>query len=336
MVTSGTVTASVVLFARRPRPDATSIEHVFDVVAPRLGSRFDVTTITSPYVNRGLVPRARSVLWARGHQGDVNHVLGDTNFFDLGLDPGRTVLTVHDCEFLERAGAAKRFVYEWMWLRLPVRRAKIVTVPSIATRDELVRYVGSSHDVRVIPNPVDPIFTPVVRPFDEHRPVLLQVGARSNKNLERTAEALRAIPCTLVVVGLMTDEQRSLLRSLQIDFVDTGPLSTAQIAERYRDCDVVLFASTKEGFGLPIVEAQASGRPVVTSEIAPMSEVAGEGACLVDPFDVASIRAGVQKVIGDAAFRASLVAAGARNVERFRAQAVADAYGAVYDEIVSR
>lgn len=336
MVTSGTVTASVVLFARRPRPDATSIEHVFDVVAPRLGPRFDVTTISSPYANRGLVPRARSVLWARGRQGDVNHVLGDTNFFDLGLDRDRTVLTVHDCEFLERANAAKAFIYEWMWLRLPVRRAKIVTVPSAATRHELQRYVGSSHDIRLIPNPVDPIFTPSERPFAASRPVLLQVGARSNKNLERTAQALRGIACTLVVVGLMTDDQRALLRSLDIDFVDTGPLSTAQVAERYRGCDVVLFASTKEGFGLPIVEAQASGRPVVTSNIAPMSEVAGDGACLVDPFDVASIGAGIARVLEDAAYRAELVSSGLRNAERFGAQAVADAYGAVYDEILAR
>jgi glycosyltransferase involved in cell wall biosynthesis len=333
MVTSAEMTASVVLFERKARPDATSIEHVFDVVAPRLAGRFDVRRIASPFDNRGLVPRVRSILWARANQADVNHVLGDTNFFDLGLEPKRTVLTVHDCEFLERAGALKSFVYEWAWLKLPVRRAAIVTVPSAATRDELAKYVDASN-VRVVPNPVDPIFTPSDRPFNEARPVILQVGARSNKNLERVAHALAGIPSTLVVVGLMTDEQRKLIASLGIDLVETGPLPTHEIAKRYRECDLVMFASTKEGFGLPIVEGQASGRPVVTSRIPPMSEVAGDAACLVDPFDVASIRDGVTRVIGNAMYRRELVDLGVRNVERFRPDAVADAYASMYNELL--
>jgi len=336
MVTSAAVTASVVWFGRKPRPDATSIEHVFDVVRPCLSERFAVTSITSPFDNHGFVPRTRSVLWARRNQGDVNHVVGDTNFFDLGLDSRRTVLTVHDCEFMERARALKAFTYEWAWLKLPVRRARIVTVPSIATRDELISYTGAAEKIRVIPNPVDPIFMRTERAFDEQRPVVLQVGARSNKNLERTAQALQGVPCTLVVVGLMTDDQRTLLRSLGVEFVDTGPQTTEQIAERYRDCDVVVFASTKEGFGLPIVEGQASGRPVVTSKTPPMSEVAGDGACLVDPFDVSSIRDGILRVLADANHRRALVDAGLRNVERFRPAQIATQYGSVYDEILGR
>jgi glycosyltransferase involved in cell wall biosynthesis len=325
-----------VLLGRKARPDAYSIEHVFDVVAPRLPDRFVVTDLRSPFDNRGLVPRVRSVLWARAHQAQLNHVVGDTNFFALGLDARRTVLTVHDCEFMERAGSLKAFIYKWAWLRLPVRRASLVTVPAKATRDELVAFTGADPSkVRVVPNPVDPVFAPSERAFYEEKPVLLQVGARSNKNLERVAHALEGISCTLVVVGLMTDEQRGLLRRLGIDFVDTGPLSVRDIAERYRQCDVVVFASTKEGFGLPIVEAQASGRSVVTSNIAPMSDVAGDGACLVDPFDVTSIRDGITRVIEDASYRRSLIEAGFGNVERFRPDVVAAAYAAVYDEVLA-
>ena len=330
------VTASVVLFGRKPRPDATSIEHVFNVVRPRLPARFDVRNVTTPFDNRGLVPRLRSIFWARARQADVNHVVGDVNFLDLGLDPRRTVLTVHDCEFMERAGALKGFIYRWAWLRLPVRRAAIVTVPSIATRDELIECSGAEPSkIRIVPNPVDPLFVPTDRAFDERKPVLLQVGARSNKNLERVARALEGTPCTLVVVGLMSDEQEALLRSLSIDFVDTGPLTATEIAERYRECDVVLFASTKEGFGLPIVEGQASGRVVVTSRLVPMSDVAGDGACLVDPFDVASIRGGIHRVISDVSYRRTLIDAGLRNVERFRPEAVAGMYASIYDELLA-
>jgi Glycosyltransferase len=82
---------------------------------------------------------------------------------------------------------------------------------------------------------------------------------------------------------------------------------------------------------MPIIEAQTVGRPVVTSNCSSMPEVAGVGgACLVDPFDVASIRAGVLRVIKDPDYREALVKRGFENVCRFRPQAIARAYCALY------
>jgi glycosyltransferase involved in cell wall biosynthesis len=98
----------------------------------------------------------------------------------------------------------------------------------------------------------------------------------------------------------------------------------------------VVFASTYEGFGMPIVEANATGRPVVTSNIGPMPEVAGSAACLVDPFDCSSIREGIVRVIGDADYRSHLVAGGFENVKRFQADVIAAQYAAVYREVFLR
>ena len=74
-------------------------------------------------------------------------------------------------------------------------------------------------------------------------------------------------------------------------------LSDAEVVRAYQECDLVLFASTYEGFGLPIVEAQAVGRPVITSDILSMPEVAGGAARLVDPFSVPAIRGAVLELI---------------------------------------
>jgi glycosyltransferase involved in cell wall biosynthesis len=82
---------------------------------------------------------------------------------------------------------------------------------------------------------------------------------------------------------------------------------------------------------MPILEAQTVGRPVVTSNLSSMPEVAGTAACLVDPLSVASIREGVQRVIQDAPYREGLIAAGFENVKRFQAETVARAYGEVYE-----
>jgi glycosyltransferase involved in cell wall biosynthesis len=108
-----------------------------------------------------------------------------------------------------------------------------------------------------------------------------------------------------------------------------------RVVELYRTSDVLLFPSTKEGFGVPIAEAQATGLPVVTSDLSPMREVAGEGAVLVDPLDVGSIRDGVHRVLEDLTYRRHLVEAGRRNVLRFAADSVAAAYAAVYDEVLA-
>jgi glycosyltransferase involved in cell wall biosynthesis len=110
-------------------------------------------------------------------------------------------------------------------------------------------------------------------------------------------------------------------------------LSNEDLLKQYQCADMLVFASTYEGFGLPIVEANAVGRAVVTSNICSMPEVAGDAACLVDPYDVESIRKGILQVINCADYRAALVTAGLKNVERFRPEKIAEQYAQLYRKI---
>ena len=97
---------------------------------------------------------------------------------------------------------------------------------------------------------------------------------------------------------------------------------------------MVVFTSTYEGFGLPILEAQATGRPVVTSDLCSMPEVAGKSACLVDPYDENSIRSCIMQIIEDTAYREWLVDEGLRNVEKYQPKEIARRYFTLYREIL--
>lgn len=322
---------------RRPYHHQVSIERVFATVRPYLADQYDVDVVVSGHPSKGLLPRLRAVLEARTRRGDVTHVTGDVHYLTLLLPRRRTVLTVHDTEFLVRASGVKRLLYTWLWLRLPVWRSAVVTVPSAATRDELSALVGRSRDrIRVVRNPVGDEFRPAVAIPRDGVPTVLLMGTWPNKNLDRSIAALRGAQVRVVVVGPLDERQRVMIADSGVDVQNRTDLSGEEVVALYRTSSVLLFPSTKEGFGLPILEAQATGCPVVTSDRDPMRDVSGGAACLVDPDDVAAIAAGVRRVLDDPDYRGRLVAAGLRNVECYRPASVARAYAEVYDELLRR
>jgi len=188
--------------------------------------------------------------------------------------------------------------------------------------------------IRLVPDCIPSEFAVCVKVFDRGDLRVLQVGTSLNKNLERVIPALAGIPCRLQIIGELDASQRRLLSEHQIRYEAASHVTDAAVRAAYGSADVVVFASLAEGFGLPILEAQASGRPVVTSDLPPMNEVAGEGACLVDPYDVASIRRGILRVLEDDEYRLELVTKGLENCRRFSAERVTRQYEGIYQELL--
>lgn len=331
------MSVAVTHFDRRPYPGAFSIERLNEDVRAALPADVAVKVWVCRDYSKGLIPRLKDMWAARKQQGQVNHVTGDVHYLTLLLDPSRTVLTVHDIGTLHRLRGLRRYIFLLLWCKLPVQRSCAVVVISESTKQELLQVVPEAIDkLRVIHNAVSSEFRPVSKPFNVSKPRILQMGTKANKNIFRVAEALQEISCTLVIIGDLTQEQRRYISNLEIETEVHSRLTRDEVAAQYEASDMVVFASLYEGFGMPIIEAQAVGRPVVAGDIDPLREVAGPAACFVNPKSVSSIRAGILKVISDEGFRDSLVDTGVINAKRFDANVIAGQYAELYRDVASR
>ena len=314
-----------------------SIERLFAEIRRHMPADCEVTACPAPHASKGIVRRMLNIRHAARQKADVHHIVGDSHYLAFGLPPEKTVLTIHDCAALHRLKGLPRAVLKYFWFTGSMRRAAVVTAISEASKEELRQWVGALADkVTVVPDCMFGDFQFAPKRFDEKAPVVLQVGTKENKNLERVAEAIAPTGCRLHIVGDLEPAQRAKLAALGLPYCALGVLSDEELVQAFRRCDMVVFASLYEGFGLPVLEGQATGRPVITSKISSLPEAAGEGALLVDPHSVENIRAAVMRVKEDAGLRATLVEKGLKNVERFRPEVIAERYAEIYRNIASK
>ncbi len=112
---------SVVFYYRKPRSAGNfSIEFLFNTIQQHLPAHIRQKTVIANRESNGLWNRVVNTVEAAFNQGDVNHVTGDVHFMTLLLKKRRTVLTIHDCGFMQHPSALARFILRLFWLQLPV------------------------------------------------------------------------------------------------------------------------------------------------------------------------------------------------------------------------
>jgi glycosyltransferase involved in cell wall biosynthesis len=326
-----------VTYIERRDADTASIERVFKQVAVAI-TKFGVTPSFEklPYGN-GFIGLIRNIIGFRPKTSDIYHITGHVHYIVLALRNKHTVLTIHDLGILRNRTGLRRAVIKKLYFDWPIQKANAITAISEATKQDVVRSCGIDADrVLVIENPLT--VEPRQRPkpaFNAVCPRILHIGTAPHKNLERTMEAVRDVNCELVIVGELSSLQIEALKRHNVRYSNHPSLADEGIAEQYYLADMVVFCSTFEGFGLPIIEAQAVGTPVITSDLSPMKDVAGAGAMLVDPSDPIAITAAINAVIGDESLRSRLVQDGNRNLERFKTEKIAREYAEVYRRVMA-
>jgi len=324
----------VTYFFRKPQPAYHSIERVFDLVIKNLPDTIQPRVYKLKNGEKGMLSRLIALWEVWKNRGPINHITGDISYVAPALPKKGLVVTFHDLESLQRPSGIVSWLLKLFWVIIPARRASVITVISNHTKKQVMKWAGvSEKKIRVIPNPLAEGFT-----FDEKseistRPVIMTVGAKPNKNLEGIIKALEGLNCQLLMIGKLKESQRELLEEKNQKYENLVGVTDQQIIEAYRRCDLLCFPSFYEGFGMPIIEAQATGRPVITSNYGAMKEVAGEGALLVDPSSVQGIRNAVERIIEDDLLRMKLIEKGRRNAEKYQPATVALRNAEVYEKL---
>ncbi len=258
------------------------------------------------------------------------------------LVPCRSVVTIHDCihlMFPQYLPSRFALAYARTSIELAARRATRIMTVSESSKRDILRFVDVKPDkIDVIYNAFDERFG--VEPREEdvvrvreryqlHDEFVLYAGnVKPHKNLERLIEAFDLVRkrgldhLRLVLIGDEISKYAGLRRAVHqhqlhkyVRFL--GYLPEETLAVMYRLAGIFVFPSLYEGFGLPPLEAMASGTPVVTSNVSSLPEVAGDAAVLVDPYLPQAIADGIHTVLTDETLRRSLRQKGLARAAQF-------------------
>ncbi len=280
----------------------------------------------------------RNLLFVYRHRNKtgINHITGDIHYCILALLGCKSVLTIHDTVSLDFAKSSKlkRIIIRFLWFYLPLKLATKVICISEATKYSIQKIVNRN-DIQVIYDSVDPNLKPYPIMHDTICPNILIIGTNENKNLYRMMQAVSGLNLTITIVGHLTDALQQHIIDLKLRCINVYDLSDLEIIDQYINCNIVLFCSLYEGFGMPLIEANAVGRPVITSNIPVLKEVGSNAALYVDPYSVESIRSGLKTVMADEILRNKLISNGFINAKRFEQGQILRQWICLYNRILS-
>jgi glycosyltransferase involved in cell wall biosynthesis len=322
-------------------------------IADQLGSNF--RTVLEPSPNYSVREQIHVPWTLRREQPDVFHAP------HYVLPPAvrrRSIVTIHDCiHIMFPQYLPNRMAYAYakasMWSA--TRQSNRILTVSEASKRDIMRFFNVPADkIVVVYNAIDERFR--VPPSEEaiarvreryqldRRFVLYAGNIRPHKNLVRLIEAFADLrtngfeDVTLLIIGDEISKLPALRRAVHshklhkhVRFL--GYLSDDMLAILYRLASVFVFPSLYEGFGLPPLEAMASGTPVVTSNVSSLPEVTGGAAILVDPYEVDSIREGIQRVLTDPGLCEELRAKGIARSREFSWEASVARTREIYEEV---
>lgn len=253
----------------------------------------------------------------------------------------RCVTSIHDLiplmhpEYAPRSKKSRLFFVYRLLMREIALRTDFIITGSRSARDDLVRCFKLTPDrakrIRIVYDGVSARFgaAPAPPPRTEVERTVLYVGRRDPyKNLTGLIEAFARLredcrfPVKLRVVGPLDPRYpEAPLRAAELGLRDAivwdGYLTDEQLVEAYRQADLFVLPSRYEGFGLPAIEAMASGVPVICSNKGALPEVVGNAAIMVQPDDTVGLAECMRRVLTHPRLAKDMIAKGLQQAARF-------------------
>jgi glycosyltransferase involved in cell wall biosynthesis len=246
----------------------------------------------------------------------------------------KKIITIHDAApfvLKEENSAPGKIFWRINLLFARLASLKIITVSKFS-RDELIKYLGiKEKNLEIIYNGSPDYQSGGASPESNNSAInyceyIIAVGnARPRKNLSQLIKAFeilspQAPELKLVIVGKndwRMQEIMATVHGLEEKIIFSGFVSETEKQNLIKNAEALIFPSLYEGFGLPIVEANALKTPLICSDIPSFREVAGESALFFNPLDVSSLVAKIQELITNPELKKSLIASGQTNSQRF-------------------
>jgi glycosyltransferase involved in cell wall biosynthesis len=277
------------------------------------------------------------------------------------LTPCRSVVTIHDCIHLRfpqylpsKVGYA--YARAQMWTATH-RAARVMTVSEASKRDILRYFRVPESRIDVIYNAIDERYWQEPNPeaiarvrerYQLDGPFVLYAGnIKPHKNLERLIESFHLLrqqndmkDVLLLIIGDEISKYATLRRAVHRHKLHKhvrffGFVADQTLAALYRLARVFVFPSLYEGFGLPPLEAMASGTPVITSNVSSLPEVVGDAALLIDPYEPEAIADAMRRVLTDASLRADLRRRGLSRARDFSWERSITRVRQIYEEVMA-
>lgn len=329
---------NVNIFLRNPNKLGNfSLEIFYNELLSELNKKINVKIKIVPFKNKGVIGRIVNIIYCWSNQADINHIVGDISYCSLLMKKKKLVITILDCISMYGDNNFKKYLLRYFLFLMPVNKAKKIIVISESTKKDLEKLLNKKlYNCNVIPVTVSSSFftNKLISNKSNLSKRYLMIGTAPNKNIERVSQALETLNGELHIVGKLNQSQIDQLIKSKINYVEYAyPLTENEIMNQYRLADILLFPSTLEGFGMPIIEANLMSVPVLTSNISSMPYVAGKSAILVDPFNYKSIRKGINSILTENSLKKKLVFEGTKNAQRFTIDKISTMHLNLYKEI---
>lgn len=288
-----------------------------------------------------------------------------THFFNVIIPPhieGKVINTIHDLTFYqypETIGEKHLKFLQSNIQRSAQRPDKIITISQSSKRGLIERLKMDPDKIEIVYPGVDPLFyqesfditraESIRKKYQLPSQYILYMGTlEPRKNIERIIESFVSFRVNsqvlgkefkLVLAGKKGWLYHSIFEKVKAYGLEQEVIFTDYVEEKdkpilYRLASLFMFPSLYEGFGIPVLEAMASGVPVITSNSSSLPEVAGEAAVLVDPYDVEGMAVAMEKVLSEETLRQALIGQGYKQIQKFNWEDSANQLYEIYKEVL--